>query len=47
MLYECFLPSNFIPENKGLTEKDPEYLKWHNSCPDNLLKFHEIYKKFL
>ena len=43
VLYKCFLPSTFIPENKGLSHKDVGYLVWHNSCPDNLIKFHEIY----
>ncbi len=47
ILYKCFLPEKFIVKNKGLTEKDPGYLKWHDSCPKNLLKFHKIYKKFL
>lgn len=47
ILYKCFLSNKFIPKNIGLSEKDAGYLKWHNSCPDNLLKFHKIYKKFL
>lgn len=47
LLYKCYLSSNFIPENKGLEETDAGYLKWHATCPDNLLKGHNIYKKFL
>ena len=47
ILYDCFLSSTFIPENKGLCIADPGYLKWHDNCPDDLLKFHEIYRKFL
>ena len=47
ILYKCSLSSSFIPENKGLTEKVPGFLKWHKTCPDNLLKFHEIYRKYL
>jgi len=47
ILYSCSLPSTFAPENKGLKETDPGYLKWHKICPENLLKFHEIYKKYL
>lgn len=47
ILYKCSLPSTFIPENKGLKETDPGFLKWHETCPDNLLRFHEIYKKYL
>ncbi len=47
ILYKCLLPSTFVPENKGLKETNPGYLKWHETCPDNLLKFHEIYRKYL
>lgn len=47
ILYKCSLLSTFIPENKGLKENDPGFLKWHNVCPDDLLKFHEIYRKYL
>ncbi|MDD2889299.1 MAG: NUDIX domain-containing protein [bacterium] len=47
ILYKCFLPGTFIPENKGLTNKDAGYLMWHNGCPDNLLKFHEMYRKYI
>jgi len=46
ILYQCFLPASFIPDNKEINETDPGYLKWHNHCPKNLLKFHEIYRKF-
>jgi colanic acid biosynthesis protein WcaH len=47
ILYKCSLPSVFVPENKGLSNVDAGYLKWHTVCPDDLLKFHEIYKMFL
>lgn len=47
ILYKCFLSSDFIPENKGLSNKDAGYLKWHESCPKDLLKVQEIYKKYL
>jgi len=47
ILYKCFLSGKFIPKNIDLSDKDAGYLKWHDSCPNNLLKFHEIYRKFL
>ena len=47
ILYKCSLSSAFIPENKGLSDTDAGYLKWHKGCPDDLLKFHEIYRKLL
>ena len=47
LLYNCFLSTTFIPENKGLSIADPGYLKWHDSCPEDLIKFHEIYREYL
>lgn len=46
ILYKCTLSSKFIPKNKGLSNKDNGYLKWHSSCPENLVKVHEIYRKY-
>lgn len=42
-LYKCSLSSSFVPKNKELKESDPGFLKWHETCPDNLLEFHKIY----
>lgn len=47
ILYKCFLPSEYVLANRNLTEKDKGYLKWHDSCPANLIKEQEIYKKFI
>ena len=47
LLYRCSLSNDFVPENKGLSKFDPGYLMWHKSCPDDLLKLHEIYRKYL
>ena len=47
ILYDCFLSTTFMPENRGLSNIGPGYLMWHDSCPDDLLKFHEIYREFL
>lgn len=46
ILYKCFLSEKFVPENKGLSAKDPGYLMWHNACPDNLLRCHEMYRNY-
>ncbi|MBN2183164.1 MAG: hypothetical protein JW715_14730 [Sedimentisphaerales bacterium] len=46
-LYLCNLPNNFVPGNKGLKETDAGFLKWHNFCPDNFLKAHEVYRKYI
>jgi len=47
LLIRCKLPSSFVPGNKGLSRNDPGYLKWHEICPDDLLKYHEIYRKYI
>ncbi|MBT8342134.1 MAG: NUDIX domain-containing protein [Desulfatitalea sp.] len=46
-LYQCFLSQRFTPENTGLSCTDAGYLEWHSGCPDNLLKYHEIYRKHI
>ena len=47
LLYKCYVPDNFIPKNKNLNEKDAGFVKWHESCPKNLLKVQNIYKKYI
>jgi len=47
ILYKCFLSNKYIPKNTGLSYKDPGYLMWHDSCPVNLIKIHEIYRKYI
>jgi colanic acid biosynthesis protein WcaH len=47
ILYKCFLSSKFIPRNRGLTDKDNGYLKWHNSCPADLIKIQGVYRKYI
>jgi len=47
ILYNCFLCSKFIPTNTGLTNTDKGYLMWHNSYPENMVKVHEMYRKYI
>ena len=47
ILYKCFLSSAFVPQNRGLSHEDGGYLMWHDFCPDNLIKVHEIYRKYI
>jgi len=47
ILYKCSLSGEFVPENKGLSITDAGYIMWHDSCPDNLLTLHGIYRSFL
>lgn len=47
VLYKCFVSEKFVIKNKGLKQNEAGYLKWHENCPKDLLKFHNIYKKYL
>jgi ADP-ribose pyrophosphatase YjhB (NUDIX family) len=47
LLYKCFLSSTFVPHNRGLSRNANGYIAWHDSCPDPLFKFHEIYRDFI
>ncbi|MGE5499279.1 MAG: NUDIX domain-containing protein [Syntrophothermus sp.] len=46
-LYNCFLSGSFVPDNKMLCPEENGYLQWHDSCPENLLKVQDIYRKYL
>ncbi|MFZ2656840.1 MAG: NUDIX domain-containing protein [Victivallales bacterium] len=47
ILYKCYLPATFIPDNKGLPNTAAGYLMWHESCPVDLLKLQDIYRKYI
>jgi len=47
LLYRCFIPDDFIPDNRNLSSNDNGYLKWHNKCPEDLLMVQEIYRKYI
>lgn len=47
LLYNCFLEGNFKPANKGLKPGDSGYLKWHSTPPANLIKVHDVYRKYM
>jgi colanic acid biosynthesis protein WcaH len=46
-LYKCSVPDNFIPDNQGRKEDDAGYLKWHETCPFNLIKIQDYCRKFI
>jgi len=46
-LYKCFLPSDFIPYNGVKKEHDEGYVKWFDKCPEDLLSWHEIYRRYI
>lgn len=47
LLYNCFLGNDFKPQNKGLKPGDAGFLKWHSKPPANLIKVHDIYRKYM
>lgn len=46
-LYQCYLPKDFVPENKNLSPNDPGYLQWHEKCPKDLVLVQSSYRKIL
>ncbi|HAH30716.1 MAG TPA: NUDIX hydrolase [Elusimicrobia bacterium] len=47
LLYKCSISGGYAPPNEGLSPTDEGYLRWHGTCPKNLLKVHEIYRKHI
>jgi colanic acid biosynthesis protein WcaH len=47
LLYKCSLPPAFVPANLGVTEKEAGFLAWHEGCPQDLIKVHDIYRKYI
>lgn len=47
ILFKCFLSNKYALNNNGSRENDNGYLKWHDQCPDNLIKVHDIYRKYI
>ena len=43
-LYNCVISEEYTPRNYGLANNDPGFLKWHDTCPQNLVDVHEIYR---
>jgi len=46
-LYKCSLPKDYALDNGERKPETPGYLAWHGGCPDNLIKVHERYRKFI
>jgi len=47
LLYKCELEDGYEIDNNSLKEGDIGFLKWHTGIPKNLLRNHQIYKKYL
>ncbi len=46
-LYICTVDSSFSPNNSNLYKTDPGYLVWHDTCPNNLIEVHELYRPYI
>jgi len=46
-LYQCTLPSLFVPRNVGKKPGDSGYLAWHEHTLSDLLPVHEVYRAFI
>lgn len=47
LLYSCRIDDDYELDNHGRLPSDPGFLAWHEQCPDNLVKVHEMYRTFL
>ena len=46
-LYRCSLTDEYAIDNSGHLPGTPGFLTWHSSCPDNLIKFHDLYRNHI
>ncbi|MBF0416724.1 MAG: NUDIX hydrolase [Magnetococcales bacterium] len=47
VLYRCHPSQGFVPDNGARQSHDPGFLSWFAGCPDDLLRWHEIYRSYL
>ncbi|BCS55974.1 NUDIX domain-containing protein [Geobacter sp. SVR] len=47
LLYRCRIPAAYIPQNAQYLPGERGYLQWHDTCPDNLIVYHEIYRDYI
>ncbi len=45
-VFDCKVPDDYMIENGNLKKDDTGYLKWHERFPENMLRCHNIYKKY-
>jgi len=47
LLYSCSIKNSAEIRNDGRSEGDVGYIAWHETCPDNLVKYQDIYREFI
>ena len=45
-VFECKLPDGYQIDNGALDEHDTGFLAWHGSYPVQMLRCHEVYRKY-
>lgn len=47
ILYRCFLPSSYVPDNRRRNRYEPGFLQWHDVCPPDLLSLQDMYRSLI
>jgi colanic acid biosynthesis protein WcaH len=47
LLYLCAVPDGFVPPNGARAPEQSGYLQWHDACPANLIRVHEVYRPYI
>jgi ADP-ribose pyrophosphatase YjhB (NUDIX family) len=47
LLINCRLDSGFAPNNTGRSPDDAGFLQWHDRCPDDMIVYHDMYRKHI
>jgi ADP-ribose pyrophosphatase YjhB (NUDIX family) len=47
ILFKGFILNNKVRNHPSLTARQVGYLKWHDRCPEDLIKVHEIYRNMI
>lgn len=46
LVYECRLTDKMVVLNKGCTKREPGYLEWFETFPEDMIPEHYVYKKY-
>lgn len=47
LVFKCFAPADYVPDNAGRSESDPGFIKWFDKLPSDLLPIQNCYKEIL
>jgi colanic acid biosynthesis protein WcaH len=46
-LYRCYVSDDYILNNRNKKRTDAGYIEWHERCPNDLIRVHDFYRKFI